>query len=81
MMYTWFGKPKMWLANKYDGQDNPRAHLAKWTKVYGEKPQAEWVHLFCHTLDVFMLTFSFEDGIDNIDEALQEVKEAIFRIP
>ena len=26
------------------------------------------------------MTFSFEDGFDNIDEALQEVKAAIFRI-
>lgn len=29
----------------------------------------------------FMMTFSFEDGFDSIDEALQEVKETIFRIP
>jgi len=80
-------------------------HLAKWTQAYGEKPQPEWVHLFCHTLDVvplnwyverelnhgigkldilyegFMITFSFEDGFDSIDEALQEVKVAILRIP
>ena len=27
------------------------------------------------------MTFSFEDGFDSIDEALQEVKAAIFRIP
>jgi len=81
------------------------AHLAKWMKAYGENPQLEWVHLFCHTLDVipmnfyvetelrhgigewdilckgFMMTFSFEDGFDSIDEVLQEVKAAIFRIP
>jgi len=29
----------------------------------------------------FIMTFSFEDGFDCIDEALQEVKAAIFRIP
>ena len=29
----------------------------------------------------FMMTFSFEDGFDSIDEALQEVKAAIFGIP
>ena len=29
----------------------------------------------------FMTTFSFADGFDNIDEVLQEVKPAIFRIP
>ena len=29
----------------------------------------------------FMMTFSFEDRFDNIDEALEEVKASIFRIP
>jgi len=29
----------------------------------------------------FIMTFSFEDGFDCIDEALQEVKATIFRIP
>jgi len=28
-----------------------------------------------------MMIFSFEDGFDSIDEALQEVKATIFRIP
>lgn len=27
------------------------------------------------------MTFSFEDGLDSIDEVLQEVKESIFRTP
>ena len=27
----------------------------------------------------FVMTFSFEDGFDNIDEVLQEVKVAIFK--
>ena len=95
----------MRLIDKYNGQDDLRTHLAKWTQAYGEKPQPEWVHLFCHTIDVipmkwyietelrhgtgewdilregFMMTFSFEDGWDSIEEALQEVKAAIFRIP
>jgi len=80
-------------------------HLAKWTKVYGAKPQPEWVHLLCHTLDVipmnwylemelrhgteewevlkqgFLMTFTFVDGFECIDEALQEVKASIFIIP
>ena len=95
----------MRLTNKYDGQNDPRTHLAKWTQAYGEKPQPEWVHLFCHTLDDipmnwyietellhgtgewdilregFMMTFSFQEEFDSIDEVLQEVKAAIFRIP
>jgi len=29
----------------------------------------------------FLMTFSFEDGFKCIDEALQEVKAAIFRVP
>jgi len=29
----------------------------------------------------FIMTFSFEDGFDCIDEVLQEVKATIFRIP
>ncbi len=93
------------MTEKYDGQDDPCTHLAKWAQAYGEKPQPEWVHLFYHTLDVipmhwyvetelhhgtgewnilregFIMTFSFEDGFDCIDEALQEVKVTIFRIP
>ena len=74
--------------------------------VYGEEPQPEWVHLFCHSLDVipmnwytemelchgtsewdilhegFLITFMFEDNWwDIVDDALQVVKVAIFRIP
>jgi len=37
----------------------------------------EW-YIFCKG---FIMMFSFEDGFDCIDEALQEVKAAIFRIP
>jgi len=29
----------------------------------------------------FITTFSFEDGVDYIDAALQDVKAVIFRIP
>jgi len=35
-------------------------HLAKWTQSYGENVQAEWVHLFCHTLDVIPLNCYIE---------------------
>jgi len=27
---------------------------------YGEKPQLEWVHLFCHTLDVIPMNLYIE---------------------
>ena len=50
----------MWLADKNDGQDDPRTHLVKWTKVYGEAPQPEWVHLFSHTLDVISMNWYLE---------------------
>jgi len=90
---------------KYDGRSDLHDHLAKWTDAYGAETQLEWVHLFCHTLDVipmnwywetelhhgtdewdilrqgFLMTFIFEDGFECIDEALQEVKASIFRIP
>lgn len=93
------------MTDKYDGKDDPHAHLAKWAKAYGANPQREWVHLFYHTLDVipmnsyletklhhgtcewdvlregFIMIFNFEDGFDCIDEALQEIKAASFRIP
>ena len=83
------------MTEKYYRKDDLHSHLAKWAKAYGVKPQPEWVHLFCHTLDVipmnwyleiklchgtvewdilhegFIMTFSFEDGFDCIDEALQ----------
>jgi len=96
----------MQLVDEYDGWDDPRTHLVKWTKVYGEEPRTEWVHLLYHTLDVipmnwctetelchgtsewdilrkgFMLTFMFEDRWwDTVDDALQAVKSAIFKIP
>jgi len=82
------------MTDKYDGKDDACTHLAKWAHAYGAKPQPEWVHLFCNTLDVismnwyletelhhgtsewdilcegFIMTFSFEDGFDCIDEAL-----------
>jgi len=35
-------------------------HLSKWTKVYGEEPQHEWVHLFYHTLDVIPMNWYIE---------------------
>ena len=96
----------MQLVDKYDKQDDRRTYLAKWTKVYGEEPQPEWVHLFYHTLDVipmnwytetelrhgtggwdvlregFLLMFTFEDRwSDIVDDALQEIKVALFKIP
>ena len=43
------------MTDKYDEKDDLRAHLAKWAKAYGAKPQPEWVHLFCHTLDVILM--------------------------
>ena len=60
MMRTRFGKPKVRMTNKYDGKDDPCAHLAKWAKAYGAKPQPEWVHAFCHTLDVIPMNWYLE---------------------
>jgi len=106
IMHVHFGKPQIRLVDKYVERDDPCTHLAKWTKVYGEESQPEWVHLLYHTLDIipmnwyietelyhgtgewdvlcegFLLTFTFEGHwSDTIDDALQVVKAAIFKIP
>lgn len=52
-----FRNPQMRLKDKYDGQYDLCMHLTKWTKVYGEEPQPEWVHLFYHTLDVIPMNW------------------------
>jgi len=48
------------MTEKYDGKDDLYAHLAKWAQDYGTKPQSEWVHLFCHTLDVIPMNWYLE---------------------
>jgi len=48
------------MTNKYDGKDDPHAHLAKWAKTYEAKLQPERVHLFCHTLDVISMNWYLE---------------------
>jgi len=60
MMRIQFGKPKLRIADKYDGCDDPRTHIAKWTKAYGEEPQLECVYLFYHTLDVIPMNWYTE---------------------
>jgi len=60
MMRNHFGKPKMRMTDKYDGQDDPHVHLAKWAQAYGEKPQPEWVHLLFHTLDIILMNWYVE---------------------
>ena len=52
MMKIIFGKPELSITEKYNGCDDPRMHLTRWIRAYGEEPQPEWVHLFYHTLDV-----------------------------
>ena len=38
MMRICFEQLKVWMTDKYDGRDDPRDHLAKWTKAYEEEP-------------------------------------------
>jgi len=81
MTILWFGHPNVQLTKKYDGRNDLRDHLVKWT-------------IFCHTLDIipmnwylemelyngtvewdilregFFMIFNFEDGFENIDEAM-----------
>ena len=51
---------KVRVMDNYDGMDDLHAHLAKWAKAYGVKPQPEWVHLFCHILDVILMNSHLE---------------------
>jgi len=60
MMHLQFGKLQIWITNKYDGRDDPCGHLTKWTKVYEEELQPEWVHLFYHTLDFIPMNWYTE---------------------
>ena len=55
-----FGHPKVRLTKKYDGRSDLRYQLEKWTNAYGAKLQLEWVHLFCHTLDVIPMNLYLE---------------------
>ena len=55
-----FGHPKVRLTKKYDRRYDPRDNLAKWTKVYGKEPWLEWVHIFCHTLDIIPMNWYLE---------------------
>jgi len=48
------------MIEKYDGKNDPCGHLSKWVKAYGAKPQPQWVHLFCHTLDVIPMNWYLE---------------------
>lgn len=51
MMKLRFGYANTRMTEKYNGKDDPHDHLARWTKVWGKKPQPEWVHILCHTLN------------------------------
>lgn len=59
------------MTEKYDGRSDLRDHLEKWTNSYGVEPQPEWVHLFCHTLDMIPMNWYLEielcHGIDKWD--------------
>lgn len=48
------------MIEKYTGKDDPREHLVRWTKAWGESPQLEWVHIFCHTLDTNPMNWYLE---------------------
>ena len=71
MIRVRFGHPQVRLIEKYDGRNDPRDHLTKWTKVYGAEPHPKWVYLFCHTLDVILMNWYLEtkthDGTEEWD--------------
>lgn len=59
-MRTHFGKLKVPMIDKYDEQVDLHELLAKWAQAYVEKPQPEWVHLFCYTLDIVPMNWYVE---------------------
>ena len=62
---------EVWNLPTYDGLNDvdvfldafEREVLEKWAKAYGAKPQPEWVHLFCHTLDVIPMNWYLETDL------------------
>lgn len=60
MMRSRFGYANTRMTEKYSGKDDPCDHLARWTKAWGMKPQPEWVHIFCHTLDTIPMNWYLE---------------------
>ena len=60
MMKLRFGYPNTCLTEKYSGKDNPHEHLTRWTKSWGQEPQFEWVHIFCHTVDTISMNSCLE---------------------
>ena len=60
MMKLWFGYANTRIIEKYIGNYDSRKHLARWKKAWGEEPQPEWVHIFCHTLDTILMNWYLE---------------------
>ena len=48
------------MTEKYNGKYDLCEHLARWTKAWGEEPQPQWVHVFCHTLDTIPMKWYLE---------------------
>lgn len=60
MMELWFGYANTHMTKKYTGKEDPHENLAHWTRAWGEEPQPEWVHIFCHTLDTILMKWYLE---------------------
>lgn len=46
-----FGDDARGMSYKYDGQNNPKAHIEACVQAWQHRSVDEWVHLFIHTLD------------------------------
>ena len=60
MMKLRFGYVNTHMTEKYSGKDDLRVHFAWWTKAWGKEPQQEWVHIFCHTLEIIPVNWYLE---------------------
>jgi len=61
---------------KYTGNDDLCEHLDNWKKAWGEEPQLEWVHIFCHTLDTIPMNWYVEKELrhGNVEwDALKDI--------
>ena len=60
MMKLQFGYAKIHMTEKYIGKDDLHDYLSCWMKEWGEEPQPEWDHIFCHTLDTIPMNWYLE---------------------
>jgi len=75
MMRLRLGHLNVHLTKKYDGRNDLLDHLLKWTKVYGMEWQPEWVHIFCHTLDIVPMNWYLQIELFHVTAEWDNLRE------